>query len=45
MSRFTYAALARYPVNQRERILQDWLAQYAWEVMGSEAHNETVLPR
>lgn len=34
--KITYANLSRYPLNQRERILQDWLDQYAWEVLRSE---------
>lgn len=34
---FTYADLAKYPFNQRERILQDWLAQFAWEVLNTPA--------
>jgi hypothetical protein len=36
----TYAALSRYPLNQREHILQDWLAQYAWEVLRGEGDDE-----
>ena len=40
MTHFTYAALSRYPLNQRERILQEWLTQYAWELLGSEANDE-----
>ena len=34
--KISYAALSRYPLNQRERILQEWLAQYAWEVLRGE---------
>jgi hypothetical protein len=34
--KITYTNLSRYPLNQRERILQDWLTQYAWEVLRSE---------
>ena len=30
---FTYAQLSLYPINQRERILQDWLVRFAWELL------------
>jgi len=32
----TYAELSLYPFNQREQILQDWLTQFAWEVLNQE---------
>ncbi len=37
----TYAELSLYPMHERERILQDWLVQFAWEVMnGSDKEND-----
>lgn len=33
--KITYAELSLYPMHQREKILQDWLAQFAWELLGS----------
>lgn len=37
---FTYAQLSLYPINQRERILADWLVQYAWEVLNRPTERE-----
>ena len=31
----TYAELSLYPMHERERILQDWLVQFAWEVLNA----------
>lgn len=31
----TYAALSLYPMHDRERILQEWLVQFAWEVFST----------
>ena len=36
----TYAALSLYPMNQRERILADWLVQFAWEVLNRPVERE-----
>jgi hypothetical protein len=38
--KITYTNLSRYPLNQRERILQEWLTQYACELLGSEVNDE-----
>ena len=37
----TYAELSLYPFNQRERILQDWLVQFAWEVLNEPTEEGT----
>ena len=37
----TYAALSKFPFHQREQVLADWLARYAWEVLnGTNEEND-----
>ena len=36
MTEITYAALSKYPYHQREAILQQWLTQWARDLLGSE---------
>lgn len=36
----TYAELSLYPMNQRERILQEWLVQFAWEIFNNPPKEE-----
>ncbi len=39
----TYAELSKYPFNQRERILADWLAQFAWELLNNPPEEASVI--
>jgi hypothetical protein len=32
----TYKELSLHPMNQRERILQEWLVRWSWELLGSQ---------
>ena len=38
---FTYAELSLFPLQDRERILQEWLLQFAWDVLNGPTEGET----